>query len=116
MNEDEKLFLTQSLLTAAKYNDVDIVRDIIEKNPNDVSLIDCREKSELQSSMLHYACTFGYPELAAFLIRENANVHVQDGFKKLPLHYACQYGHFGIVQNLIPHMDLHRNVGNVSCR
>ncbi|XP_071468155.1 uncharacterized protein [Marmota flaviventris] len=40
---------------------------------------------------LHYACAFGHPELVAFLVKKNCNVHLCDRDGNTPLMKALQY-------------------------
>jgi ankyrin repeat protein len=61
--------------------------------------VDCKDGNK--QAPLHLASIHGHSHLVKFLLRQKANINLQDAMGFTPLHYAVLYGHLPIVKELL---------------
>ncbi|KAK7476821.1 hypothetical protein BaRGS_00031903 [Batillaria attramentaria] len=79
--EEQKL-----LLNACRINDVQNVRDLVEKGVG----VNC--KGEEGETPLHEACKGGCTDLFKILLSKGARIEAKDSGGMTPLHWACRHG------------------------
>ena len=102
------LFAQEDIIAAARQNNFDTVRKMLQENKN---LID--SKDNRNCTILHYAANGGAPEMVEWLIKEGAITDVRDVDGDTPLHWAVYVGRDEIVNILISH-GLDKNAKNNS--
>jgi ankyrin repeat protein len=65
------------------------------------------ERSERGWTALHSASRGGHKEVVAFLISTGARTNSRDDYGMMPLDWACENGHVGVVRVLLKHMGAH---------
>ena len=85
-----------SLLAAVLKGDLDGVKAAVENGG------DIKERLGLgKTTVLHYACRWGYFSITELLIQRGAEVNCGDRVGNLPIHSACWDGNLEIVKLLI---------------
>lgn len=87
--------IVQSLVEAARYGDIDDVREIL---PGHV-LADCQDSQG--RAALHMAAANGHLNVVQYLLDCGANVNVQNAEGNTPLHWAALNGQRQVIQELI---------------
>ena len=67
------IYAQEDVITAARQNKFDVVKDMLEK---DKSLIN--SKDDRNCTLLHYAANFGATDMVKWLIDNNVNTDVRD--------------------------------------
>ena len=78
-------------------NDIEILRDAIESNPELLTFVD-----EKGSSMLHHVCASGNKDCFSLLLQQKGtNLNSKDIHHNTPLHVSCYYGNWTLSEILI---------------
>ncbi len=97
------------IINSVKNNNVQQFRELMEQYDN----FDVNSLGSTGWTPLHYACFFGYPEIALDLItKHKANVNIPNIEEWTPLHLCSFKGHQEIVKILLsfPETDVNCNV------
>jgi protein-serine/threonine kinase len=92
--------LSQSLWNAAKSNNADLCRSILEKSGHQ---IDVNYKGQEEMSCLSLACKEGFFKVCENLIDygQDTHINIRNSQMQTPLHLACAAGHLKIAQLLV---------------
>jgi len=88
--------LAAEIHNAARQGDLGVVKEIIEKDPAQVSLKDQRD-----CTPIHYASDRGYYNIVEYLLSKNADVSIKDVDGDTPLNWAVYAGRLEVVKLLI---------------
>jgi ankyrin repeat protein len=100
------------VINSVKNNNIQQLKELIDTYDS----FDINQKNNSGWNALHYACVFGYTELALELItKHKANVNLANGEDWSPLHLCSFKGHQEIVKILLsnPDTDVNLNVPNI---
>ena len=91
-----KLIAEISIKNAAAINDIKAIELHLSNG------IDVNDKSKsTKDTALHSACLNGHLESVIFLLKNGANVELNDEYKRTPLHLSAHFGHTEIVEVLL---------------
>jgi len=96
----EKKKNNQYLLEAAKFGDIQLAIQLLDKKKGDLRA-DVNAKGENNWTALHFACLTGNHDFVNLLLFNEAITDAETTLKFTPLHIAAQKGHSEIVQLLI---------------
>ena len=82
---------------AVRGNNINIVIDLV-KQGIDVNSVD---KNNYNKTALHIAAEMGYKDILELLIKDRANINIQDDFGDVPLHVAVDNDHRELAKILI---------------
>jgi ankyrin repeat protein len=83
---------------AAYKGDLNEVKKIIEKDPNQINIQD-----ELGKTPLYYASSHGHNDIVEFLLAHNANIELGNILGERPLAKAAYFKHYDTVKTLLEH-------------
>ncbi|MFA6186366.1 MAG: ankyrin repeat domain-containing protein [Phycisphaerae bacterium] len=83
---------------AAFKGDIEKVRKIIEKNPNQVNVQDFSNKTPL-----YYSSAAGHVEVVKFLLAHGANIELGNDHGERPLAKAAKFKHYDVAKILLEH-------------
>lgn len=94
----------QSLLAAAERGDVARVTELLDAHPDIVSERAVLTGHTGKRTALHFAMNSPSEPVAELLLARGADPNLRDeGDNAMPLHFAAEHGHLGIVRRLIEH-------------
>lgn len=96
--DDTNSIDVQLLLESSKCGDLEVIKRILNINPN---LVNCTDKDGRLSTPLHFAAGFNRYELCTYLIKMGGDVHAKDKGGLTPLHNSVSYGHFEVSELLL---------------
>ena len=91
----EKESLNKQLFSAARHNDLEQAKLLIEKGA------DVKAKDKYGDTPLYYAVRYNNVEVAELLIEQGADINVKNKWGKTPLHMAVTLNNLKIVELLI---------------
>ena len=94
--ENRWLLDGNSIVIAARFGDLEIVRWLLEKNPNLA-----KATNSERSTPLHKAASYDQQETAELLLKYKPDVNATDSKGYTPLHDAAMSGHRRIVELLL---------------
>eukprot|EP01133_Synstelium_polycarpum_P004399 gene4399-5148_t len=83
-----------SLIHAAQYNEIKVVRFLVERG------VSVHSSDLLAQTPLHWAAYQGHTQLVLFLVNKGAAVDPVDSFGRTPLHWAAYKGHMDAIKAL----------------
>lgn len=96
------------LLRAVKENNVDDVKNLLEKG------VDPNTKDKINgSTVLHWACFTGNVDITKHLVEKGADIHAKDKQGSTAVHEAAYWGHFSILTYLVDEKSANFNARNI---
>jgi ankyrin repeat protein len=85
-----------ALFEAVKYNDLNLVQELIQSGEN------VNGKNDYGSTSLHVASMYGYTEIVKVLLQNGASPNEKNSYYgRTPLHLASRYGYIETVKELL---------------
>ena len=101
---DDRARVIEDLLHAADRGDAPAVRAALERHPDVVNERAVLAGHTGRRTALHFAINCLSEEIVDMLLARGADPNIRDdGDNAMPLHFAAEKGHFGIVKKLIEH-------------
>jgi len=97
---DRKKKNNSILLEACKFGDLELSKDLLDKNHGDLKA-DVNCKGEEGWTPFHFACMSGNMDLVKFLLKNQPDIDMETKHKFTALHIAAQHGFVDIVELLI---------------
>lgn len=92
----------QELLDAARYDDIDVVRAVLQCHPDLISFQD----ESTGNSALHMAAANGHEAVVKLLLSQGASVRLENKAGNTPLHWAASNGKQHIVEILLKESEV----------